>query len=745
MLRSKWVVLLASLAIGGWGYWYFFVGKSGVSASTNQVVRVSLGSISSSVKTTGKISPIQTTSLPFVKQGTITKIQKNVGDEVKSGEILAEIDTQNANMDIRNAQISLDNAKNNYDKLFSSMSEADKLRAKTTYDESKHSLELLESQYLDFLTDQKNTLAETESALALLSEKVKLAESELEYAKKNTAINNDSTNLERDMANAFLALEEINRFFPDTIKSLRDWLYIENKNSDYYGDLWANNANQKADTEKLFSTVSGSIIDFGKSLSLLRTKENKTLDEVFASLTSAKDILTDLNTLSAMAIEEYENSRINITISQSFIDSQQILIRTLGSSISNKLSSLNGTYTTLKNYGTDEIQALANKNTVSQKEQSLQSTKNDLAKAERSYRALLTSQSTDRVAKQNEIVRQKNTVDLNELTYKELLAWPESTDLRSAKNSISSAEINLTKAYIALKDYQIIAPFDGTINDIPWIVGDTTTGSEGILIENKNMYEINLSLDQVDIVKIKPGMRANITLDAFPGEMYTGSVASISALPTETSWVVSYEAKIILTLPRTDVFSKMNATVEILTIQKENVLIIPTSAIISEWGKTYINKAKDPTIFNRLANENRPLWFTGSEKSFSGEVGNRTRGTGEFSSGSGRSFGAGSGTMMGTGISLSGSMRNRPTGMIRSGWRSPSTPLSTTEDVPSEKWEITIGLSSDGSTEVVSGLSLGDVVVIQTSANTPRAGTSSSTSSNRAPGGGFGWGRPPGF
>lgn len=49
------------------------------------------------------------------------------------------------------------------------------------------------------------------------------------------------------------------------------------------------------------------------------------------------------------------------------------------------------------------------------------------------------------------------------------------------------------------------------------------------------MYEINLSLDQVDIVKIKPGMRANISLDAFPGEMYTGSVASISALPTETS------------------------------------------------------------------------------------------------------------------------------------------------------------------------------------------------------------------
>lgn len=140
-------------------------------------------------------------------------------------------------MNIRNAQISLDNAKNNYNKLFAATTEADKLRAKNTYEDSAHSLELLESQYTDYITTQKNTLTETESSLALLSEKVKLAESELEYAKKNTSINNDSSNLERDMANAFLSIEEVNRIFPDTIKSFRDYLYMENKKSDYYGNL----------------------------------------------------------------------------------------------------------------------------------------------------------------------------------------------------------------------------------------------------------------------------------------------------------------------------------------------------------------------------------------------------------------------------------------------------------------------------------------------------------------------------
>lgn len=108
-------------------------------------------------------------------------------------------------------------------------------------------------------------------------------------------------------------------------------------------------------------------------------------------------------------------------------------------------------------------------------------------------------------------------------------------DITSAKNSIAQSQISLEKANLALKDYQIVATFDGVITDIPWITGDTTLSTEGISIDNKNMYAIELSLDQIDIVKVKPGMPAKIVLDAFPKETYTGVVESISAVPTVTS------------------------------------------------------------------------------------------------------------------------------------------------------------------------------------------------------------------
>lgn len=55
---------------------------------------------------------------------------------------------------------------------------------------------------------------------------------------------------------------------------------------------------------------------------------------------------------------------------------------------------------------------------------------------------------------------------------------PTPADKISAQNSISSAQISLEKAYLTLKDYQIIATFSGVINNIPWIIGDTTLATE---------------------------------------------------------------------------------------------------------------------------------------------------------------------------------------------------------------------------------------------------------------------------
>ena len=139
MRIPRWAIGSAVLLAWWWGYWYFFMRDPAVSV-TSQVVRVMEWSITSSVKTTGKISPVQTSLVSFTRQGTISKLYKNIGDTVTVGDVIAEIDASDAYMDIRNAKISLDNANNSYNKLYSSSTATDKIRAKNTLEESRNAL-----------------------------------------------------------------------------------------------------------------------------------------------------------------------------------------------------------------------------------------------------------------------------------------------------------------------------------------------------------------------------------------------------------------------------------------------------------------------------------------------------------------------------------------------------------------------------------------------------------------------------
>jgi multidrug efflux pump subunit AcrA (membrane-fusion protein) len=187
------------------------------------------GSITNAIKSTGKITPLQTSTLPFAKQGTVSKIYKKEGDTVKAGDLIAEIDATSAHKDIESARITVSNAKNNYDKLFTSTSESDKIRAENTYTESKANLALLQSQYNNLVTNHADTLTETEADIHLLEGKVTLSENELKYAKQNITTDTTSNNIERDVANGYSLLESSYQTLSPSLKTISDILLLENK------------------------------------------------------------------------------------------------------------------------------------------------------------------------------------------------------------------------------------------------------------------------------------------------------------------------------------------------------------------------------------------------------------------------------------------------------------------------------------------------------------------------------------
>lgn len=170
--------------------------------------------------------------------------------------MIAEIDAKSAYMDIENAKLSLSNARNNYNKLFSNITESDKIRAKNTLEESKANLELLESQYKNLLVTEKNILTENESSVKLLADKVALATSDLEYTKKNISTDTTSNNLEKDLSNAKILLEDTNSLFPETLKDIQTVLYIGNESFYGYGDFSGKDPAIKENARTLYRSAS---------------------------------------------------------------------------------------------------------------------------------------------------------------------------------------------------------------------------------------------------------------------------------------------------------------------------------------------------------------------------------------------------------------------------------------------------------------------------------------------------------
>lgn len=533
---------------------------------------------------------MEESTLSFAKDGIVAAIYKKEGDSVIAGDVIAEIDAGTADLDLESAERNLSDAQATYDELFDSADAADIAKAKATLEESRASLKLMETEYANLLISQKATLAQNQSDLDLQKEKVKLTESELEYTKKNISTDTDTNNLEKDVASAWLTVEWISRDMPDILSDLEDISYVDDKISDWYGDISNQNATLKWKTDAYYQTILAEVAAFGTGVNTIRNNETNTnFDTVNDILLQARTLTTHMSEFTSLILQELDATRTNATWSSDTLDTAKSDTKTIASTLASKLSSLNSTYTTLKNYGSDDLQALSDKNTITAKEQSLVSAQNSLKKAEQDFEQLKKDQEVKRISSQNEIARQQNTITQNQYSYNELLDGPKTSEIRSAKSKVESARISLQKVKEGMKDYQIIASFSGTVEDIPWKVGESAETNEGILVANKDTYKIELSLDQIDIVKVQEWMEAQVVLDAFPTQTFTGVVTSISATPTITSGVVSYTAVVGVAIEWVHVMSNMTTTVTIIVSNKEESILIPSGAITSENGKSYVN------------------------------------------------------------------------------------------------------------------------------------------------------------
>ena len=174
-----------------------------------------------------------------------------------------------------------------------------------------------------------------------------------------------------------------------------------------------------------------------------------------------------------------------------------------------------------------------------------------------------------------------------------------------AKNQITTAKSELQRAQVNLSYSQIYSPIDGIVLSKSVEEGQTVASSFSTptiftIANNLRQMQVEANVDEADIGSVDTGQTVTFTVDAFPDDVFTGTVKQIRLEPTVTSNVVTYTVIIDAPNPDEKLMPGMTANVSII-VKKESGLSVPMEALyfkLNEAAKAQL--AKEGFTFKSL-------------------------------------------------------------------------------------------------------------------------------------------------
>lgn len=157
-------------------------------------------------------------------------------------------------------------------------------------------------------------------------------------------------------------------------------------------------------------------------------------------------------------------------------------------------------------------------------------------------------------------------------------------DIEARSLSVKQLEYALSDAKENLAQHYIRAPFDGVVAEVNSNIkkGDSVSAATVLATFITQQKIAEISLNEIDVVKVKVGQNATLTFDALPELTISGKVIKVAAVGTVRQGVVSYGVKIAFDAEDEKVKPGMSVTADIITDIKQDVLVLQNSAIKSQ-------------------------------------------------------------------------------------------------------------------------------------------------------------------
>jgi len=161
----------------------------------------------------------------------------------------------------------------------------------------------------------------------------------------------------------------------------------------------------------------------------------------------------------------------------------------------------------------------------------------------------------------------------------------QTTAIAQAQASVASTHA----LYQAKIDAKVTAPIDGTVSNISVSPGASvsiksigltgTTSPPALILTQNSIPEVKVLLSETDVIKVKPGQKAKVTVGALKNKSFNASVNRVDSVGTDTQGVISFAAYLQLMGTDPNLRPGMTVDASIITNEIKNVLSVPNSAV----------------------------------------------------------------------------------------------------------------------------------------------------------------------
>ena len=209
--------------------------------------------------------------------------------------------------------------------------------------------------------------------------------------------------------------------------------------------------------------------------------------------------------------------------------------------------------------------------------------------------------------------QKKNYARYAELKQKDLISLSEYDvaleNYRKAQESVRMAQQEVARAKTNLSYATIYSPIDGivigkSVEEGQTVASSFSTPSICRIAKDLTDMQCIAKVDEADIGEVREGQRVTFTVDAYPDDVFSGTVTQVRQNPVTTNNVVTYE--VVVSAPNADLKLKpgLTANITIYTLERSGVVSVPSAALRftpepSVFGKKYVIK-DDSTAEHKL-------------------------------------------------------------------------------------------------------------------------------------------------